>query len=295
MKIGVLAAEESWHFQDLKRAASTLEGSAVQSLSFESLSGTIETDGTPSNRMLSGRLDLTSLDRLIVRTMPGGSLQKIVFRMDLLNRLEAAGLAVINPPRAMEISVDKYLSLAILAEHGMPVPATRVAQSLDAAVVDFGELGGDVVYKPIFGSMGNGIVRLNDRSAAEKFFEQEIAAGQVIYQQRFIEHGDSDLRLLVIGDEVVAMKRTRRGHWLTNIAQGAFGERFEPNQRQIDMAMTACRAVGCRIAGVDLLVESATGESMVVDVNAAPGWKALSATTGIDIGRRVLKAVIGAE
>ena len=201
-------------------------------------------------------------------------------------------MQVVNAPRAMEISVDKYLSLAILADAGIAVPRTRVSQSLDSAMVDFETLGGDVIYKPLFGSMGNGIVRLQNEEAAQSCFVAQIAEGQVIYQQTFIEHGDSDIRLLVIGDDVIGMRRVRRGHWLTNIAQGAIGEPFQPTDQQHQQAVGACRAVGCRIAGVDLLTDAASGTDFVVDVNAAPGWKAISEIAGVDVAKRMLIEVM---
>ena len=245
MNIGVLAAENSWHFQDLKRAAAMLNACEVRSLSFERLAGSVGSNDGP--RFACGlsdlrRLDLQMFDRLLVRTMPGGSLQQIIFRMDLLNRLEAAGMQVINAPRAMEISVDKYLSLAILADAGMAVPRTVVSQSLDSAMADFQTLGGDVIYKPLFGSMGNGIVRLQNEEEARSCFAAQIAEGQVIYQQTFIEHGDSDIRLLVIGDDVIGMRRVRPGHWLTNIAQGAMGEPYQPTDQQRELG-------GCGMPG----------------------------------------------
>ena len=290
MNIGVLAAENSWHFQDLKRAAAQLDDCEIKSLSFERLAAGIGSDG--ERFFTNGQTDLQKFDRLMVRTMPGGSLQQIIFRMDLLNRLEAVGMQVVNAPRAMEISVDKYLSLAILAEAGITVPRTVVSQSVDRAMVDFQSLGGDVIYKPLFGSMGNGIVRLQDEEEALKCFAAEVAEGQVIYQQTFIEHGDSDLRLLVIGDEVIGMRRVRPGHWLTNIAKGAIGEPYQPTDQQRQQAVAACRAVGCRIAGVDLLIDAASGIDFVVDVNAAPGWKAISEIAGVDVAKRMLIEVM---
>ena len=295
MKIGVLAAENSWHFQDLKRAAAMFNACEVHSLSFERLAGSVGSNDGP--RFASGqsdlrRLDLQMFDRLLVRTMPSGSLQQIIFRMDLLNRLEAAGTRVINAPRAMEISVDKYLSLAILADAGMAVPRTVVSQSLDSAMADFQTLGGDVIYKPLFGSMGNGIVRLQDEEEARRCFAAQIAEGQVIYQQTFIEHGDSDIRLLVIGDDVIGMRRVRPGHWLTNIAQGAIGEPYHPTDQQRQLAVAACRAVGCQIAGIDLLIDAASGTNLIVDVNAAPGWKAIAEVTSVDVAKQMLIEVM---
>src|SRR5205085_5226766 len=105
---------------------------------------------------------LSGYDAVIVRTMPPGSLEQVVFRMDLLHRLEASGRRVLNPPRALEVCVDKYLASARLDAAGLPTPPTIVCQDAEAAVAAFQELGGDVVVKPLFGSEGKGMVRVND-------------------------------------------------------------------------------------------------------------------------------------
>ncbi len=294
MRIGVLAAESGWHFQDLARAANDnpKEVYDLRSLDFVRLSAELTTfqDGI-SGEFSCGNESLLSLDRLIVRTMPAGSLQQIIFRMDLLNRLEAAGVKIFNSPRAVEISVDKYLSLAMLAEAGVPVPETFVAQTVEDGLEYFERLGREVIYKPLFGSMGHGIRLITDRVEARSLFQDLVHSGEVIYLQKFIEHGDSDVRVLVIGDQTIAMKRQRPGHWLTNIAQGATGHPIDPSSQQHEIAIAACKAVGCRIAGVDLLQDARTGQEVVVDVNAAPGWQALSRVSGVDIAALILKEV----
>ena len=301
MRIGILASEDGWHFQDLVRAASeSSAGYELRSLSFRELAArgigfqpvnARKTGWKPIPRFSCGQEDLSLLDRLIVRIMPAGSLQQIVFRMDLLNRLEAAGVKIFNSPRAVEISVDKYLSLAMLADAGVAVPETFVAQTVEDGLEYFDRLDGEVIYKPLFGSMGNGIRLIQKRAEAQAFFQDQVAAGEVLYLQKFVPHGERDLRVLVIGDQTIAMERRRPGHWLTNIAQGATGHAITPSLQQREIAMAACKAVGCRIAGVDLLQDASTGQDVVVDVNAAPGWQALSAVSGRDIAALILKEV----
>ena len=292
MRIGILVSEDSWHFQDLLRA-SQLEPEPYRhdliSLSFGQLAGGLEARG---DHFGSAAVDLSALDRIIARTMPAGSLQQIIFRMDLLGRLEAAGVKIFNTPRAIEISVDKYLSLAMLSTAKINVPPTYVAQTVADGLAGFELLGGDVVFKPIFGSMGNGIVRLSQRADAESFFEEMITAGEVLYLQKFIDHGDYDTRVLVIGDRTIAMRRRRPGHWLTNVAQGATASPIEISPQEREIAIGACHAVGCKIAGVDLVKNAATGCDLVVDVNAAPGWQALSEVTGVDVGALILREVV---
>ena len=290
MRIGVLAGPGSWHFLDLQRAGG--DQHEIISLSFDDLAtefGSRSNSGNSSFR--SGEIDLRTLDRLIVRTMPAGSLQQVVFRMDLLGRLESSGVKILNPPKTIEIAVDKYLSLSLLAEMGVVVPPTAVAESLPAAMDCFSQLGGDVVYKPIFGSMGNGIVRLNDRTTAAEFFETQIASGQIIYLQKFIDHGDWDLRILVVGEHTFSMKRQRKGHWLTNIARGGVGAPHRSNEKELALALATAKATGCLVAGIDIIYDQKTATAMVCDVNAAPGWKGTSAALGVDIAKQIIAEV----
>lgn len=290
MKIGVLESEKSWYFQDLVRAAGTAH--RVVSVAFEDLCAAVSQNGPT----FSGRSEnLQAFDRIIVRTMPAGSLQQVVFRMDLLHRLQQAGVRIVNSPHAIEVSVDKYRSLAMIAAAGITVPPTMVAEQLSTAVDCFEALGGDVIYKPLFGSMGRGIERLTDLATAKAFFECQIAAGQILYLQKFVDHADWDIRILILGNQTFAIRRCRTGHWLTNLSQGAVATVHRPTEAERLIARTAAAAVGCEIAGVDLFYDAATGQPMVCDVNAAPGWKGTATTLNKDIGRTYLDAVCSSE
>jgi len=113
------------------------------------------------------------LDALVIRPIGRGSLEELVFRMDMLYKLERLGFCVINPPEAIEHCVDKYDILAILEDNGVPVPRTAATESLSEALKAFAELGGDVVVKPIFGSRGMGATRVVDSEIASTVFRSE--------------------------------------------------------------------------------------------------------------------------
>lgn len=225
--------------------------------------------------------------------MPKGSLQQIVLRMDILGSLHRSGVRIVNDPKTIETAVDKYLTLARLAEQRIPVPTTEACESPVLAMEAFDRLGADVVVKPLFGSMGQGIERISDAAAAKKCFDRLHESGEVCYVQKFIDHGDSDVRLLVIGDQVLGMKRTRAGHWLTNIASGATGAAYQPTNCEVQLARKAAAAVNAEIAGVDLIYDAATGKPLVLEVNAAPGWQAISETLKVDVARIILDQLMG--
>ena len=215
MQLAVLASADSWYLGDLRRAAAGRH--ELTALAFRDLQSEIGGGGI---RVSAGGIDLCGMDALLVRTMPPGSLEQVVFRMDLLARLEAAGVPVFNPPRAIEAAVDKYLASARLAAAGLLVPRTIVCQTPDDAMAAFAALGGDVVLKPLFGSEGRGIARLQDEALAQRAFRMLAGLGGVLYVQQFIPHNGSDIRVLVVGQKMFAMRRRNSADWRTNISRG---------------------------------------------------------------------------
>jgi ribosomal protein S6--L-glutamate ligase len=220
--------------------------------------------------------------------MPPGSLEQVVFRMDVLARLEADGVTILNPPRAIEHAVDKYLATAKLAAAGLPVPDTIVCEGSDMALAAFDQLGRDVVVKPVFGAEGRGIVRVSDPEIALRVFRTLERIQAVLYLQRFVQHPGYDLRVLVLDDRPLgAMRRHAQGGFKTNIACQGRGERHEPTDAEIELALRATREIGARFCGVDLLT-GPRGEPYVIEVNGVPGWRGFQAATGIDVADRVI-------
>lgn len=296
VRCAVLARPTSWHFQDLLRASQKLKlakqaNIELTACSFEQIAGGFSSN-QPNFRWQSG--ENRKPDAVFVRVMPGGTLEQIIFRMDLLQRMLLAGTPVINSPKTIEASVDKYLCLAKLAAAEIPVPDTQVSQTLEQAIADFKSLSSSVVVKPIFGSMGRGIKRLTDVDQAKDCFERLLGQGSVIYQQEYVSHAGSDLRLLVIDQQVWAMRRTAKSGWITNISQGGQGFAHEPTELEIDLALRSARAVDAKIAGVDLVYNQTTGQAKVLEVNASVGWKAISRVLNIDIAQDVLLSVLNA-
>src|SRR5262249_47191415 len=137
---------------------------------------------------------------------------------------------------------------------GLPVPPTCVCQHADDALEAFAALGGDVVVKPLFGSEGRGIVRVNDPDVAWRTFHTLERLQSVLYLQRFISHPGWDLRVFVIAGRVLAaMRRHARAGWRTNVALGGKGEPVAPTPSQERLARKAAAVVGAPVAGVDLL------------------------------------------
>ena len=267
--VGILAAAQGWHLQDLTRAFSARGAECVRI--------------DPTRLVARRELDLPwrDLDALLVRVIPPGSLEQIVFRIDLLHALADRGLPVVNAPRALERSIDKHWTTRLLEASGLPTPRTVVTERCDAALEAFREMG-DVVVKPLLGSGGRGIFRLSDEDHAWRAFRALEQQRFVLYVQEFVPHGRHDLRLFVAGGEVVAASRREGDGWKTNLAAGARALPHQATTDQERLAVAAAAAIGADYAGVDLL-EADDGRLLVTEVNGIPAWEGIGKATGIDI------------
>ena len=210
---------------------------------------------------MAGGVELTRADGVLVRMMPPGSLEQVVFRMDALHRVAAAGVPVWNPPRAVEAAVDKYLTLALLDQAGLPVPPTWTGQSAAEALAAFEALGGDVVVKPLFGSEGRGLVRVSDQELAWRTFHTLERLGAVLYLQRMIRHPGHDLRVFVLEGRVLGSMRrySPAPEWRTNVSLGGRAEPCRLDARRGTTRSGGRRAIGAEMAGVDLMEDLDAG------------------------------------
>ncbi|MGB9959927.1 MAG: RimK family alpha-L-glutamate ligase [Candidatus Bathyarchaeales archaeon] len=287
MKIGIVTKDPEAYGSATLREALTTRGISNVCLSFPQLVARV--GYKPYFKM--GRLDLLKeLSALIIRPIGRGSLEEIVFRMDVLYRLQRLGLYVVNPPEAIEHCVDKYDILAILEDNGLPVPRTAVTENPEEALRLFHELGGDVVVKPVFGSRGIGSTRVTDPEVASTIFRAITFYHGVIYLQEFVPHGSSDIRAFVIGDRVAAAMRRVATNWKTNYSQGARPESIKLDNYLEDLAVKSAKVIECKIAGVDIL-ESPKGP-LIVEVNSQPGWKGLQSVASVNIADEIVAFVL---
>lgn len=320
MHIAILGNEGSWYVADITRAAKARGHSAVR-IEYRRLYSTIADNqialrespvdavtspsppqsthdrGDGVDRGGEGRGEglqssplLTDFDAVIIRTMPPGSLEQVVFRMDALLMLEAQGVQVINPPKAIECAVDKFLTSARLARSGIPTPRTMVCQDFDSAMQAFEDLGGDVVVKPVFGAEGRGIMRVECEEMATRVFRTLERIDAVIYLQEFIHHPGYDTRVLWLDGQPLGAIRRHSEDFRTNISRQARGVPHEATELELQLAAAAVDATGCRFAGIDLLTDD-KGRTYVIEVNAVPGWQGFQRATGIDVAGALMESI----
>jgi RimK family alpha-L-glutamate ligase len=287
MKFGIMTRNpEAWSSSQV-RDALTKRGISYECFTFPRLVARL---AYRPYFKVNGTSITDELDALIIRPIGRGSLEELVFRMDMLYKLERQGFYMVNPPTAIEHCVDKYDILAILEDVGVPVPRTLATENVNEALKAFQELGGDIVVKPIFGSRGQGATRVNDIDIADTIFKAITFHHGVIYMQEFVEHGFSDIRAFVLGDQVISSMRRVATGWKTNYSRGARPAAAEISDEFKELAVKAAKAVGCKVAGVDIL-EGPAGPR-IVDVNSQPGWKGLQMVAKVNIAEEIVKFVL---
>ena len=286
MHVPILSARTGWHTDELLRALAA-RGHTGTVLPYESLVARIAPRDSTATLSATAH-QLLSAPAVLARIIPNGSLEQIIYRVDALHWLENRGVKVMNSPRAIERCVDKFYTSALLREAGIDTPETVVCERMDDAMAAVREMG-DVIVKPLFGSMGHGMVRVSDPETAYRVFRALELARAVFYLQRVVEHGGCDVRAFVVGDRVAAAieRRARDGGWRTNISLGGEARAIDLSPAWSELALTAARAVGVDYAGVDLLPAS-DGTVHVLEVNGIPGWSGAQKATSVDIAGAIV-------
>jgi len=288
MRIAILGSRGGWHETRLD-AALAARGAQPLIVPITALAARL---GAPPPLSAQGqRLD--DCDAVIVRAIPSGSLEQVIFRVDALHALGRLGVPVINSPRCIERSVDKFFTSALLEEAGLPTPRTVVCERFDDAMEGFVALGGDVIVKPLFGAEGRGMLRVSDADLAYRVFRALEVTRAIFYLQEYVRHGGRDIRVFVIGGRVVAAMTRKGDGWKTNIAQGARAEPCDLPPALAEASVRAARVLEADYAGVDLL-PAEDGAVFVIEVNAIPGWQGLKRTTEVDIAGAIADHVVEA-
>jgi RimK family alpha-L-glutamate ligase len=220
--------------------------------------------------------ELDDCDAVIVRGIPRGSLEQVIFRVDVLHVLVERGVTCVNGPRAIERTIDKFLASALLARAGVPTPRTIACERPEDALDAFEELGGDVIVKPLFGSMGAGMTRVDDRDVAYRVFHALKLERAVYYLQEALP-ADRDMRVFVVGGRVLAAIERVGPGWRANLVRGARARTTELSAEEERLSLAAAEALGTEYAGIDLL------GGHVLELNGIPGWRGLQEATGADV------------
>ena len=208
--------------------------------------------------------------------------------------LDSWGLPTVNRYEVAEICGNKLLTTMRLIRDGVPSPRTRVAFTPESALVAIEELGYPVVLKPLIGSWGRLISKVNDREAAEAIVEHKDVLGNylhsIYYVQEYIQKPGRDIRAFVVGSETIAAIYRASDHWITNTARGGQASNCPVTPELNDLCVRAARAVGGGVVAIDLL-EAPEG-LLVNEVNYTMEFRNSIDTTGVNIPAKVVDYVL---
>jgi ribosomal protein S6--L-glutamate ligase len=208
----------------------------------------------------------------------------------VVSHLEAMAVPVVNGSAAIRRARDKLQALQVMTASGIPVPRTVLARGpaqVDRALEIIG--GPPVVIKLLQGTQGVGVILAETRGAATSTLDALWGLGQDVLVQEYVaESAGRDVRALIVGGRIVAAMRrqAQSGEWRSNIHRGGSGTAVELDGAYASAAVSAARAVGLDVAGVDLL-EGRDGPR-VIEVNASPGFEGLERVCGVDAAGAIL-------
>ncbi len=224
------------------------------------------------------------LDRSVVHSRAGYT----------LHAMSRWGIPTLNSAAAVTICDDKARASMALEAAGIPSPKTFVAYSANAAIEACEALGYPAVLKPVTGSWGRLLAKVNGPEQARAIIAQKAEHGsfhhEIFYVQEYIEKPGRDIRAYVIGREIVAASYRTSEHWITNAAKGAVSSPCEVTPEIEELALRACDAVGARLAGVDL-IETDQGLK-VIEINTGGEFKGLMTTTDRDLAGEIVEEAV---
>src|SRR5258706_1786983 len=211
--------------------------------------------------------------------------------------LEAAGNIVINKWQTANSCADKLLTTVALQQAGIAQPKVRVAFTTDSALQAIEEMGYPVVLKPVVGSWGRLLARVNDRDAAEAILEHKEVLGSyqhsIIYIQEMIRKPGRDIRAFVVGDECICAIYRNAEHWITNTARGGQASNCPVTPELNAITTAAAKAVGGGVLAVDVFEDPDRG-FLINEINHTMEFRNSIAPTGVDIPGRVADYALAA-
>lgn len=208
----------------------------------------------------------------------------------MLAILEGWSIPTINTYHTAALCADKLQTSLALARAGVPQPPVRVAFTPESALEALNDLGYPAVLKPVTGSWGRLLARVNERESAEAILEHRQTLGgyqhHVYYAQAYIEKPGRDIRAFVVGERTICAVYRSSSHWVTNTARGAQTSNCPVTPELDALCVRAANAVGGGVLAIDVF-EAPDGALLVNEINHTMEFRNSSAPTGVDIAGAV--------
>jgi [lysine-biosynthesis-protein LysW]--L-2-aminoadipate ligase len=200
-------------------------------------------------------------------------------------------IPTVNTAEVAEACGDKLITTTLLAKSGVPQPHSRVAFTPESALETIEAMGYPVVLKPVIGSWGRLLAKVNDRDTAEAILEHKAVLGSVqhsvFYIQEYIKKPGRDIRAVVVGDKVITAIYRKSAHWITNTARGGEGELCPVTPELEEVSLKAAQAVGGGVLAVDVIEDPERG-MLVNEVNHTMEFHTVQPLSGIDIADTIV-------
>ena len=226
-------------------------------------------------------------DVIIERSLHHG---RALYALKVLND---AGIPTVNTYQVALTCGDKFLTTQALLRNGVPSPRCMLAFTPESALQAIETLGYPVVLKPVIGSWGRLVSKINDREAAEAVLEHRDTLGNyqhaIFYIQEYIHKPKGrDIRAFVVGDECIAAIYRTSEHWITNTARGGAASNCPISPELADICLGAAQAVGGGVVAIDLF-EDDDGRLLVNEVNYTMEFRNSITTTGVNIPAKIVE------
>ena len=277
LKIGVLYSrvrvEEKWIFNALEKRGIDFDRLDDRAIHFD----------------LENPAPWREYDAVIERSL---SYNSGLYALRILNAFD---VTTVNTAAVAEACGDKLTTSTLLAKAGLPQPRNVVAFTPESALAALEELGYPAVVKPVVGSWGRLLAKVNDRDAAEAIFEHKATLGssqhQVFYVQEYIAKPGRDLRAIVIGDSVLTAMYRKSEHWITNTARGGEGELCPITPEIESLCLNAAQAMGSGVLAIDLIEHSERGY-LINEVNHTMEFHTMQPLSGVDVAGEIVDYAI---
>jgi [lysine-biosynthesis-protein LysW]--L-2-aminoadipate ligase len=268
MKVGILLSrvrvEEKWLLEALEQRDVAYERIDDREAAFD-----LSTPG-----------DWNRFDVVLERSI---SFARGLYATQVLNTF---GIPTVNMAHVAATCGDKLTTSAALAKAGVAQPRTKLAFTPESAIQAIEELGYPVVLKPVVGSWGRLLSKINDRDAAEAILEHKETLGSyqhsIYYIQEYIKKPGRDIRAFVVGDQTICGIYRSSEHWITNTARSGAGTNCPITPEMNELCVSAARAVGGGVLAVDVLEDPDRG-FLVNEVNHTMEFHTLAPVTGVNI------------
>ncbi len=289
-KVLILTDQKGWHYKQLKKSFEN-RGVSVESSNLDNLSIAIQ--GKKNQIIKNNGELLTNITDVFVRHIPGGTLEEVIINLNILKVFESHNINVMNTSENIETTVDKSLTSIKLMESGILTPDTWVVRGRSNCKKIVKNLLSKhaLIYKPLFGSQGDNIVKITTISDFDKIINES----NVFYIQEFLETKPShDYRVLIAKNKNKKMVYTMMRYsdsYINNISKGAMCVSVKADKDIIETAIKAASVINIPFCGVDIIKHNK--KNYVIELNSIPAWKGMQTTLENNISDEIINIFIG--